>query len=499
MEAPAPGRRPLSARFGLGALVLGACLVLQVAPATAQSGGRIIFYEGFNDRDSSFNGHRVMSGDGSTVRDLPEVPLRQFGNFALNRDGSRVAFLEREGLFAGNARFGDRVLLDPVITFGHDEFVLHAPDWSPSSQLIAVQGPGPNWDPPTDEQQGISVVPSGGGSPMYVARSDFMSDPSWAPDERRIVAVQQGNNVDPISRLIVLDRIAGTATVLVEEQPNVQIYKPEWSPDGSQIVYEHRPLSDPAGTALWRVGADGSGARQLVAGAGAKWSPDGRALAFVRFTGASAVDIYTIGSDGSGVRRLRGRRGTGAIIAGWVSGDLTPLRPGLGKSAVAEVARGVVLLRRPGSSRFTELVGEGTIPVGSLVDARRGAVRLTTASNRRGGTQSGTFNGGVFKLLQTRSARPVAELRLTGKLERCARRSGAAARVRGRQLQGNAKGSFRIRGRRSAATVTGANWLVADRCDGSTLTRVRSGRAAVRDFARRRNVVVRAGRRYVAG
>jgi hypothetical protein len=482
--------------------LLGLIFVLQAAPADAQSGGRIIFYEGFNNRDSSFNGHRVMSGDGSTVRDLPGVPLGLFGRFALNRDGSRVAFATREGLFAGNARFGDRVLLGPVVRFGLDELSLAAPDWSPSSELVAVDGPGPNFNPPADETQGISVVPAGGGSPAYVAGSDFLKDPSWAPDERRIVAVQQGSNVDPISRLIVLDRIAGTVKVLFEEQPGVQIYSPEWSPEGGQIVYEHRPLSDPAGVALWRVAADGSGARQLAAGAaGAKWSPDGQSLAFIRFTGASTRDISTIRADGSGLRRLRGRRGTGAILAGWVSGDLAPLQPGLGKTAVAEVVRGVVLLRRPGSRRFTELVGEATIPMGSLVDTRRGAVRITTAANRSGGTQSGTFGDGTFRLLQNRSARPVTELRLAGKLEGCQRahRSAAASRIRGRRLTGSGRGRFRTRGRGSAATVTGANWLVADRCDGTTLTRVRSGRASVRDFARRRTVVVGAGRMYVAG
>jgi hypothetical protein len=40
-------------------------------------------------------------------------------------------------------------------------------------------------------------------------------------------------------------------------------------------------------------------------------------------------------------------------------------------------------------------------------------------------------------------------------------------------------------------------WLTADRCDG-TLTRVTRGRVAVRDFRRKRTVVVRAGKSYLA-
>jgi hypothetical protein len=45
--------------------------------------------------------------------------------------------------------------------------------------------------------------------------------------------------------------------------------------------------------------------------------------------------------------------------------------------------------------------------------------------------------------------------------------------------------------------VRGTVWITADRCDG-TLTTVRRGRVTVRDFRRRRNVVVRAGKSYLA-
>jgi len=58
-------------------------------------------------------------------------------------------------------------------------------------------------------------------------------------------------------------------------------------------------------------------------------------------------------------------------------------------------------------------------------------------------------------------------------------------------------GRFRTRGRYSSATVRGTAWTAADRCDGA-LTTVRRGRVAVRDFKRRKNVSVRAGKSYLA-
>ena len=58
-------------------------------------------------------------------------------------------------------------------------------------------------------------------------------------------------------------------------------------------------------------------------------------------------------------------------------------------------------------------------------------------------------------------------------------------------------GRFRTYGRHSHATVRGTRWLTEDRC-GGTLTRVASGAVAVRDRIRRRTVLVRAGRSYLA-
>ena len=52
-------------------------------------------------------------------------------------------------------------------------------------------------------------------------------------------------------------------------------------------------------------------------------------------------------------------------------------------------------------------------------------------------------------------------------------------------------------GRYSAATVRGTFWLTADRCDG-TLTRVRQGRVEVFDNVRRKKIVLRAGKSYLA-
>ena len=181
--------------------------------------------------------------------------------------------------------------------------------------------------------------------------------------------------------------------------------------------------------------------------------------------------------------------------------------PVLGRTVNVETVRGVVFIRLRGG-RFTRLDDVSQIPVGSLLDTRRGTVRLTSARDRGGATQSGNFSAGIFQVAQSRkrSAKGITELRLKGSsFASCGKRRarGGEAQSAGlsrraiRRLRGNARGRFRTRGRNSSATVRGTIWEVIDRCDG-TLTRVRRGRVAVRDFRRSRTVIVRAGKSYLA-
>jgi hypothetical protein len=126
-------------------------------------------------------------------------------------------------------------------------------------------------------------------------------------------------------------------------------------------------------------------------------------------------------------------------------------------------------------------------------------VTIVAAANRSGGTATSEFWAGIFKLTQTKGAKPITNLKLVEKL-RCPKAGQAtisARRKRKRRLWGDGSGRFRTEGSYSSATVRGTKWLVEDRCT-STLTRVVRGRVAVRDFAKKKTVIVRAKKRYVA-
>ncbi len=169
--------------------------------------------------------------------------------------------------------------------------------------------------------------------------------------------------------------------------------------------------------------------------------------------------------------------------------------PSAGTTVVVGLVEGTIRFRRPGSNTFVELDGTQGIPVGSTVDTRDGTVRLTSQQKKGGKPQTATFFDGIFKLTQTKTT---TDLTLNEALAKCGKGASAAAKKpKSRKLWGSGSGSFRTRGQYSAATVRGTTWLVQDSCAG-TLTRVKHGIVSVRDNVKRKTILLRAGKRYLA-
>jgi hypothetical protein len=169
----------------------------------------------------------------------------------------------------------------------------------------------------------------------------------------------------------------------------------------------------------------------------------------------------------------------------------------------------------PGSNQFVPLVAPTQIQNGVIIDARKGRVRITI-DNGRGGLDTAEFYGGVFKFTQPK-AKPgqtwFANLYLYGgsfkgcpaapKSPKIATLSRTRAKKQGqgksvRHLWGSGEGAFRTVGRYSSATVRGTTWLTDDRCNG-TLTKVTAGKVGVRDFVRKKTIVIKKGKSYFAG
>ena len=192
-----------------------------------------------------------------------------------------------------------------------------------------------------------------------------------------------------------------------------------------------------------------------------------------------------------------------------VTGTVVPapppgVRPGL---AGAAPVSGIVLVRRPGQTRFSVLKRNALIPSGSEVDTTRGRVRLFVATNAQGGTAAPELYAGRFIFRQPRNAHPRTTFVLSQPLIGCSRagahpRAGAAVankhrrRHRARHVWVTEQGgSFDTRGQYVGTSVQGTTWLTADTCTTSFVT-VKQGTVTVHDLVHRRTIKLHAGQTY---
>ena len=251
-----------------------------------------------------------------------------------------------------------------------------------------------------------------------------------------------------------------------------------------------------------------SGAGVYAGGSFQDANGDPRADQIAYFDGSA---WRAVGSDGAGNGPLNGNVTAlaifgGKLIAGGsfanaggnrLASSIASFLPGAAPpvGAITGTPTGRVLLNgRPFAG--------GPVPFGSRVDVTDGRLLLKTTTGSL--LVYGNGVSAIFLVLRgTDRGKPLVELRLAGgDFGVCKRRPAAVSAVKPppkvvRQLWGKGKGRFRTKARYSAATVRGTSWLTADRCDG-TLTRVTQGTVQVSDFPRRKSVLVRAGKSYLA-
>jgi dipeptidyl aminopeptidase/acylaminoacyl peptidase len=131
---------------------------------------------------------------------------------------------------------------------------------------------------------GIAIVNADGSGLRWLVEASFSAtgprQPQWSPDGTHVVFVQ-GDLSDMIA---VVPASGGPITELVPGS------EPDWAPDGSKIAFS-------VGGQIHVVNPDGSNETALTAGeddADPSWSPDGTRLAFVRHQ-----RLWTMSSDGS--------------------------------------------------------------------------------------------------------------------------------------------------------------------------------------------------------
>ena len=280
-------RRHLLAVSGL-ALAAAAALGL-AAPSQAAFPGRngriaVAFFDdpggGAGPARSGIGLLRADRGVSQTRREViactddrrpPRECLRAYATPAFSPDGRWIAFDAGRKIGVVRTDGTGRRLLPAVATDAT------SPAWSPNGERIAFEAARST--APQAIRDLYVVAADGSGRAKRVVRD--AADPSWSLGG--LLAFERPSAaIPPRPRRILVSRPDGTHARAVSSgakgRPDFSS-DPDFSPDGSRIVY----YSSPRGR-LTVVGTDGRGTRRLAAateaGQNPAWSPDGRRLAW---------------------------------------------------------------------------------------------------------------------------------------------------------------------------------------------------------------------------
>ncbi len=157
------------------------------------------------------------------------------------------------------------------------------------------------------------MTPDGGNLRRLTTSFESEAGIAASPDGRRIAFARiqyvcRGSGCEVSNSAIWVMDADGTNQVKLSTDPGIKDAAPEWSPDGTRIVFE--ALIDPLASDLWIMDADGSNRTRLTVGGPHKsdpdWSPDGTRIAYEcnRPDDGSTSEICVINANGTEDRNL---------------------------------------------------------------------------------------------------------------------------------------------------------------------------------------------------
>jgi WD40 repeat protein len=215
--------------------------------------------------------------------------------------------------------------------------------WSPDRKLLALTLRAWYGDP-----YGLVAVASQDGRMLHkltTASGDIRRNVAWSPHGGALVYSSYGELWTVSPRDWKPTRIFRSAHYLLSGT--------DWAPNGRYVA---------AGTpnGIVKVSRDGTKVVKLTRGADGDpvWSPNGRAIAFLRARGLwrDIYDVYVVGADGQGLRRL-------------VSNAWAPLWSRNGRSVLFTQAKGIGVIGSDGRHRRTLTSGDAlaSSPDGSKI------------------------------------------------------------------------------------------------------------------------------------
>jgi WD40-like Beta Propeller Repeat len=152
---------------------------------------------------------------------------------------------------------------------------------------------------------------------LLLAGPGDLTDTSWSPDGRRLL-VRSGIEGEG-ARIYLLELATGSLRQFIDNASN-----PEWSPDGSRVVFVSYRREAPGNADIFVADTDGSELHAIV-DTGADdyyptWSPDGTSIAFTSKAHEGDQDVFVVDVSGGRLRNLTAGSPDSDETFGWTPG-----------------------------------------------------------------------------------------------------------------------------------------------------------------------------------
>lgn len=208
-----------------------------------------------------------------------------------SRDGSRLAVVDWDTMYYGGSPYGREGMLYVVNANGTRLTDLTLTNscaaWSPDGRNLLFYYQGTLYVMDVKEKEATALTQ------LQLPEGVWSWAPDWSPDGTRIIYSAE----DAIWEI----RSDGTGPVrLVGPCEGCHFLDLRYSPDGEQIVFVWTWVSEDKPDGIHLMNRDGSEVTLLYSGGLApRWSPDGRQIAF-----DSDEGVMVMNADGTGVREL---------------------------------------------------------------------------------------------------------------------------------------------------------------------------------------------------
>jgi len=138
------------------------------------------------------------------------------------------------------------------------------------------------------------------GAGDLLAKKPVKPPPEPPPAADPVIAYRDGGD------LMVMNADGSNRTRLLDTGDYSHLSKPDWSPDGSRLVF----WSDLQGSGIYTIKVDGTGLSKLIATSvtfavsNPAWSPDGSQIAFVDQPVNFMNDLYVVDADDADLTQL---------------------------------------------------------------------------------------------------------------------------------------------------------------------------------------------------